>query len=326
MNKLYHLCAVYGVLTICVSFGCKRTEKSDEKSTLFSYRFEQDLFEISPQFIFDSLPKLKDRYSPFFESTNDEFWRNILLDSTQLRLYAHVRETFEDISVEKQSVKSLLDKYIHHYKPAHKNFYLYTYISNLDFDYPVIVSDSNLFLALDLYLGADFPAYAYLPRYLAAERDRRYIPIDVALSIAESMINPTANNAETLLSYMIREGILLYTTKKLLPKEKEKNIFKYSDEQWDFCVSNERNIWLYFINNKLLFDTNIMTKKKFIDPAPFTKMGTDFDREIPGRIGRWIGYRIVSEFMKKNKDISPRDLLQITDYNHIFYKSNYKPN
>lgn len=325
MGHKINLPGVVYLFGIFFSISCTCTKESETKIDLIAARFEQDLFDIPAENIFEHLPYLKKKYPPFFESTNDEFWRNILIDSLHIKLNQSVRDTFKDISQEISKIKKVLERYSSLYEPDLSRVYLYTYISNLDFDYPVIFRDTLLFIALDLYLGANFPAYSYLPRYLARERSREYIPIDVAYTVAGELTSNAPQSSETLLSHMIREGVLLYTSQKLLPEEKEYNIFKYTKDQWDFCVKNERNIWMYFIQNKLLFDTNIMTKKKFIDPSPFTKMGTDFDRDIPGRIGRWIGYRIVSEFMKKNKDISPKELTQITDYQNLFYKSNYKP-
>ncbi|GCD76831.1 hypothetical protein JCM31826_03130 [Thermaurantimonas aggregans] len=305
--------------------SCTLEEDSRAKVELKVGRFEQDFFKLSPENVFDSLPKLKKIYAPFFTNTDDEFWRNILKDSVHLRLYAHVRDSFKYINKEIEQIVPVLERYKYHFNPPFEKFYLFTYVSRLDYDYPVIFSDSLLFIALDLYLGEEHPAYGNQPRYLAREHDRKFIPIDVAYAISESLIIEQKQTSETLLSHMIREGIKLYITRKLLPEEKEYNIFKYTKEQLDFCEENERNIWLYFVNNKLLFDVNYMTKKNFIDPAPFTKLGTEFDNQIPGRLGRWIGYKIVSQYMRKNKNISLKDLIKSTDYHSIFYQANYKP-
>jgi uncharacterized protein YjaZ len=174
-------------------------------------------------------------------------------------------------------------------------------------------------------LGEDHPVYAYQPRYLARERNRKYIPVDAAGAIADYLQQNTPSGSESLINHMIRDGIRLYIMKSLLPNEKEHNLFKYTEEQIKFCIDNEKNLWLYFINNRLLFDTNVMTKKRFIDPAPFTRLGTDFDHQIPGRIGQWIGYRIVSQYMKNNKNITLKELAKRTDYQNIFNQSRYKP-
>ncbi len=317
--------SIFCLLAALFFHSCTCSKESDTSIELQVARFEQDLFNIHPEEIFKKLPELKETYHTFFLSTNDEFWRNILLDSVHIRLFMHVKDSFKDISHEITAARHIFEQYKTQFDPDFHRVFIYTYISNLDYNYPVIFRDTLLFLALDLYLGEDFPAYNYLPRYLARERNRKYIPIDIALTISEELADRRALYSETLLSYMIREGIKLYTACKLLPNEKEFNFFKYSKEQWDFCVKNERNIWLYFIQNKLLYDSNTMTVKKFMDPAPFTKMGTGFDREIPGRIGRWVGYRIVCEFMKNNPGVSPKQLTEITDYQNLFSKSNYKP-
>ena len=324
INKLNSL-GVFCLFGLFFLMGCKCSKESDTIIKLHIARFEQDLFNIYPENIFDKLPDLKKKYHPFFQTTNDEFWRNILLDSLHINLFQQVEESFEDISNEISLIQEIFERYSKYYDSEFNQVFLYTYISNLDYEFPVLFKDTLLFIALDLYLGPDFPAYNHLPRYLARERDRMYIPIDISLTVSEDLISRGIQASETLLTYMIREGIKLYTAHRLLPKEKEFNLFKYTKEQWDFCVKNERNIWMYFIQNKLLYDSNLMTIKKFIDPAPFSKMGTDFDREIPGRIGRWIGYRIVCEFMKKNPDITPNKLIEFTDYQNLFYKSKYKP-
>lgn len=322
INK-YHAAVL--VLILLLFSGCVKDEKNRKKVILKVGRFEKEIYETSPEYILDSLPALKLKYAPFFQSTNDEFWRNIRIDSVHVKLYTFVKDSFENFSEEIDRITSVLEHYTYYFEPPFRKFYLYTYVSGLDYDYPVIFSDSLLFVGLDLYLGENFPAYSYLPRYLARERNRKYIPIDVASAISASLMEEEKQTSETLLAYMIREGIKLYVMRKLVPDEEESSIFKYTKEQLNFCKENERNIWLYFINNKLLFDTNIMTKKKFIDPAPFTKMGTDFDNQIPGRIGRWVGYRIVNEYMRKNKQITLKELVKTTDYQSLFYKANYKP-
>ena len=316
---------IYCLFFVLLHDGCTCNKESDTRIELQVARFEQELFSIRAEEIFEKLPGLKEKYHPFFLTTNDEFWRNVLLDSFHNKLYMHVKDSFKDISSEIQAAKKIFEQYKIHYEPTIDRVFMYTYISNLDYNYPVIFKDTLLFLALDLYLGTDFPAYNHLPRYLARERNRIYIPIDIALAISEELTGQRVLKSETLLSYMIREGIKLYTARKLLPKESEYKFFKYTKDQWDFCIKNERNIWMYFIQNKLLYDSSILTIKKFIDPSPFTKMGTDFDKEIPGQIGRWTGYRIVCAFMKNNPDISPKKLTEITDFQSLFSKANYKP-
>ena len=63
---------------------------------------------------------------------------------------------------------------------------------------------------------------------------------------------------------------------------------------------NEIFIWKYFIENKLLYDTNRELVNRFINPAPFSKFYLELDRESPGKIGQWIGWNIVKSYVKNN--------------------------
>lgn len=325
MTKALRIILFYFICVFWIVWSCKSPDKKETKVQLIVSRFERELYEIQPEFIFDSLPHLKENFYPFFLNTGDEFWRNLLIDSLQLRLYQSVRDTFIDISKELKHLQQLFDNYHKIFDTSFQRVYIYTYISGLDYDYPVIFSDSLMFIGLDLYLGEEHPAYAYLPRYLARERHRRFIHIDAAKAVAEFLLQDSPSDSETLIYRMIKDGIKFYIMKSLLPNEKDHNLLKYTEDQIKFCRDNEKNIWLYFINNKLLFDTNTMTKKRFVEPAPFTKLGTDFDHLIPGRIGQWLGYRIVSQYMKRNKHVTPKDLTNQTDYLNIFNQSGYKP-
>ena len=86
---------------------------------------------------------------------------------------------------------------------------------------------------------------------------------------------------------------------------------------------HEEQIWMYFIEKNLLFDTNSKLSQRFIDNAPFSKFYTAEDKATPGRIGVWLGWQIVTSYMQHN-DVSLQELLK-KDSEEIFNKSKYKP-
>ena len=71
-----------------------------------------------------------------------------------------------------------------------------------------------------------------------------------------------------------------------------------------------------------IFSTDLMTMNKYINDAPFT---STISQESPGRLGIWVGWQIVNEYMKKNSDISLKELIQSTDYQNILTQSEYNP-
>ena len=91
--------------------------------------------------------------------------------------------------------------------------------------------------------------------------------------------------------------------------------------QW--INDNEYSIWAYFIENEYLYNTNDELKARFILISPYSKFNLDIDKESPGSIGKWLGFKIVSSFMNNNS-ISVEELIK-EDYYKIFKKSNYKP-
>jgi hypothetical protein len=82
-------------------------------------------------------------------------------------------------------------------------------------------------------------------------------------------------------------------------------------------------MWRYFIEKKLLYDTDQKLIPRFINPAPFSKFYLEIDNESPGKVGSWVGWQIVRAFMENN-EVSLQQLLQM-DYKELFEKSKYKP-
>jgi hypothetical protein len=79
------------------------------------------------------------------------------------------------------------------------------------------------------------------------------------------------------------------------------------------------------IREDLLFDRMSQTRNRFLDEAPFSKFYAGIDRQSPGRIGRWIGWRIVHSYMDSNPDKTLIELLENSDNQAIFAASQYKP-
>ena len=60
-----------------------------------------------------------------------------------------------------------------------------------------------------------------------------------------------------------------------------------------------------------------------MDEAPFSKFYLEIDNESPGRMGVYMGWQIVTSYMKRN-DVSMEELA-ILDADLIFQNSRYKP-
>ena len=128
--------------------------------------------------------------------------------------------------------------------------------------------------------------------------------------------------ADNVLSEIIHYGKLKYFEKCMLPAASDEIIFGFTPGQMKFCRNNESQMWLYLIENNLLFSSDQLTIRKLTGEAPFTGY---FSKESPGRAAVWLGFRIIEAYMFKNPDIKMGDMINNTDVQGILEKARYNP-
>lgn len=210
---------------------------------------------------------------------------------------------------------------IKHYYPDFTPPKIKTLITGLDTD--LFVSDSLILISLDFFLGPDA---RYRPKtydYLM----RRYDPHDIVPSCLliygiSQRFNKTDLKDRTVLADMIAYGKSFYFAKHMLPCTPDSVLIWYTTEEMKGARSNEDLIWARFIQDKILFSTNIMDKKNYLGDRPVT---LQVGEKCPGRIGQWVGWQVVKEYMSNNPGKSLTELMAMSDAQALFKNSNYKP-
>lgn len=128
----------------------------------------------------------------------------------------------------------------------------------------------------------------------------------------------------SLLGLMVYFGKDLYMKDLFLPDATDAAKIGYTQQEIDWAKVNEEEMWRYFVERNLLYNTDPKLYDRFIGPAPFSKFYLELDNESPGRLGRWLGWQIVRAYMENNKDVTLQELLQM-DAKTIFENSKYKP-
>lgn len=316
------------ILLLCIFTSCQDERPKADVSkisiqTTFK-RFDQAFYQLDTNNFEDGLNRLKTVYSPFFASEGSiDFWKYQRNNPEALKLYVDVQKTFGDFKALDNQLNLAMKRYYWHF-PKSDTIQFYSYISNLDFDYPILFADTICFAASDMYLGANKEYYAQLPSYIGYFRNPKFTVRDCIHALVTTKIKPN-KDASSLLDDMIYHGKQLYALKTLLPDLEDHNIVRYPKEKLDFCINNERSVWSYFVENDLLFDTKMGTKRRFIELAPFSKFRMNFDNETPGMIGYWVGWQIVSSYMATNPSITLEELFSETDSRKILKLSGYKP-
>ena len=317
MNRLLILAIVLFLSISCKKDIEKKVDVSNIEVAVSVIRFEQKFYEADE----NTLANLKMEFPYLFPAQNDSIWLNKIKDQEERELYNKSQEVFGDFESEKLQIEDLFK----HVKYEHPNFEppkIITLITNLDYQSKVVYADSLLFVSLDMYLGKDSEVYQDFPVYLSQNFDKSHLVVDMAGAISDRYFTP--ENSRQFLDMVIGAGKKMVMIDHYLPSVSDAQKIRYSEAEYEWALSNESQIWKYFIENKLLYSTDSKLVDRFMADAPFSKFYIDIDKESPGRIGVWLGRQIVSAYMTNNNDVTLQQLL-LTDAEEIFNKSKYKP-
>ena len=196
--------------------------------------------------------------------------------------------------------------------------------SNNFFNYACVALDSVLNIGLDFYLGPEHKIVKMLPtnqfaEYIKRDMNPDYVIVDAMTVWFESHYLDNGH-FETMLDAMVHYGKLMYALDAMMPEVPDYIKIKYTKDEMQWCRDNEANIWLTMVDRKLVHSTKTMDFKRYFEDAPFTAglKGT----EVPERIGVFIGWQIVSDYMAKNTELTLTELVNktntqkiLTDYN-----------
>ena len=304
-------------LNSCQKEVKKNVDTSNIEVEFMINRFEQDFYDHGGE----NLEELKNKYSLLFpDNTPDSIWKAKINDKDEQELYSETQKLYSSFSDIESELRSLF-QHVTYYNPLFNTPDIITGLSNIDYDYRVIYNQELVFISLDVYLGSTHPFYGDFPSYIKQNNVRERIIVDVASAIIDSQIKPLTNRS--FLAKMIHEGKKLYLLELYLPLKSEAVRIGYNKIKYDWALTNEEQVWKYFIENNLLYSTDTKLNKRFLEDAPFSKFYISEDKNSPGRIGQWIGMQIVRSFMANN-DVSLSDLL-LKNEEEIFKKSKYKP-
>ena len=290
-------------------------------------RYGSKLFHIDPQNMGEELPELALQF-PFFLGTppldtlsyiqisdfiTDPFLRDIAMTC---------EITYPDLKdIEKQLNEAW--QHYQYYYPEAPSPRVFSYISGLEFEYPVQMHDSILLIALDMYLGRDFEPYGMsrIPQYRTRRATADHLIRDIMLEVGAN-IPSQYKSANVLLDQMIENGKMLYFLDATLTDVHDTIKISYSAQQLDWCIENEPNLWAFIIENDLLFSSDYEKTHKLIIDGPFTSF---FPDGSPGRTGWWVGWQIVRSFMENNSKVSIPQLMEELTARQVLDNSGYNP-
>ena len=290
-------------------------------------RYEKALFALDPKHLRSGLKSIYPEYAFFMgkdwsDTMNILRIYNFLIDPNVRHLYDLTEKKYADVLFLEKGLGKALNRFREAY-PEKPFPTVYTYVSGLDADHPVYYFDTAMAVGLDLFLGNDVQAYlqAGFPKYKINRFSPEYILPQCMLSVSDHLIRVDQNN-NTLLDEMVSAGKALYFLDVTLPDVDDKFKIGYTPEQLKWSEAHAGDIWAFLIENQLLFSSDQKSITKLITDAPHT---SGFDAQSPGRLGVFLGWQIVRNYMKEATHVTLKQLMENTDSQQILKISKYKP-
>jgi hypothetical protein len=303
-------------------------------------RFDKELFAIDTNDMKGSLAKLSIKYPAFYklyfesvlplnaDSSNfNQILKGFLADGQIRKLYDTTQLVMKDMSLVQKDMKEAF-QFAKYYFPDFKEPNIYSFISEYGLQ-RFIFQDGNkdgIGIGLDLFLGGNYPYKKFDPtnpnfsNYLTRTFNQDHIVPKTMELIADGMIGEPAGSK--MLDIMVHNGKKLYLKKLFLPSKNDTLIFEYTPTQMKWVQENELEMWSYFMEQNLVYESIPTKIGKYINPSP-TSPG--MPAEAPGNTANYIGLKIVEAYMKKFPNTTFDQLLAMNNAQKMMELANYKP-
>ncbi|MBQ2067886.1 MAG: hypothetical protein II457_03080 [Paludibacteraceae bacterium] len=253
----------------------------------------------------------------YLEKALPEFLHDTLYGFKQTN--AKEQEIFSDITDIEQALGKAFAR-IQYLYPETEIPAFYLFVSG--FQTPVYFGEEWIGVGADMYLGSDYPYYnRVVYEYQKQTMRKECITVDVVSAFLFRTI-PYTSTKSRLLDQMLYRGKVMYLTAQIFDKTPEYEVMGWTKEQWNWCVRNEEAIWHLVMDKRDLFKTESLILTGYLNDGPFT---SEVSQDAPGRLGIWLGWRIVASYMEHNEDVSLQQLMAEGDAQKILEESFYKP-
>ena len=327
------------IITLVSCKGTKRVDVSHIDVDITIERFDQALDSLHTANILQKNRQWLDHYSYFYA----DYMQYMLeagnpLDSLRLEgvlrevietddfkaLKASVYETYPDVSEQEAGLTDAF-KHLKYYFPDIDIPRFIAFFSGFAVQTPI--GEGYLGIGLDMFLGGDSEFYPALRESIPYYLSRRFTPENMVPRVVESYVReelyPQGELDVSLLQHMVYQGKILYVMERTMPDVADSLKIGYTQEQWVWANRFERDIWAWFLQENLLYETDYNRIQKYLGEAPFTPELGEQNESAP-KLGAFIGWKIVRKYMERNPEATLEDLLRISEAQQVLDKAGYR--
>ena len=341
MNLIKYKITIF-FLALAILSACNQQKTVDVSAVRVDInliRFDKDFALLNPKLLNIQLPALQKKYGAFYK---DYFEKILNVGSVaDTNYYTSVREilkgkAFLDLQQETDSVFKNMEnvtqditqayKHIKYYYPKTKVLKVITYISGFQVQTPI--GSGYVGIGLDMFLGAKSKFYPALVESVPNYISKRFTPHNIAPRLVEVLARedmfPALNKDRTLLAKMIYNGKIMYFMNKICPLLPDSTKIGLTTKQLTWATQNEADIWGFFLEENLLYDTDYFKTQRYLSEAPFTP-GIGNQNESSPKLGIFIGWQIVKKYMTENPDVTLQQLMLERDEQKVLRLAKYHP-
>ncbi len=341
MRKI-HTRQSYCFFLIIILFSCNRRERVDMRHidvNITIERFDRALDSLTPDNILQKNQEWLDRYGFFYA----DYMQYMLeagnpLDTVQLSsvltqvistddfrdLKANVYETYPDMATQEAGLTDAFRR-LKYYFPGIGIPRVIAFFSGFAVQTPI--GADYVGIGLDMFLGADSKFYPALRGSIPAYLSRRFTPENMVPRVMESYIReelyPQDELDVSLLQHMVYHGKVLYVMETVMPDIADSLKIGYTGPQWVWADHFESDVWAWFLQENLLYEADYNRIQKYLNEAPFTPELGEHNESAP-KLGVFIGWNIVRQYMDRYPDTTLKALLEIKDAQVILEGSRYR--
>jgi gliding motility-associated lipoprotein GldB len=321
-------------------FSCKQSNRPDVKDIKVDVsieRFDKDLAAGMAKALEQTDRQLAQKYGNFYQDYVNRIVGNGAFSGPEILEVLYKDQAYRDLSHDADSVFKNMDpikddltqafKHIKYYYPQIRVPKFIAFVSGFEVQTPI--GDGYMGIGLDMFLGKDSKFYPAIVRNVPLYISRRFTPEYVVPRLTETFAReelfPEKDEDRTLLAKMVHNGKILYFMDQVLDEQVPDSVkIGYTAKQLGWCNAYEGNIWGFFMDQELLFNTDYQKIQVYLSEGPFTPGLGEKNQSAP-KLGVWIGWQIVRKYMQENPDVSLQELMANQDAEGILRASKYKP-
>ena len=307
-------------------FSCNK-EENDRWNVEVKTSEPVKITDISAEFYNEKIPfqEFKEKYSFFLApQVPDATYEKKRNNTLERRMYKNAISLNKIPRLEKDLTE--LFAHVKYYFPKFQNPKVYVFSSATElYQEPILyIPDQKiLFIDLSAFMGEKSEYYEGIDNYIKKDMNPENVIARVSETIAIDYV-PVTPDQNKFLDKIINQGKLLTLQDAFLPKTLDQYKIGYAKSQQEWAVSNEENIWNYFVENDLLFSDDSNLNERFLNKGPFSKFYTEIDQKSSPRIGTFIGWQICRKYLAEHPEVTLQQFLQ-KNATEIFNNTNYKP-